>query len=175
MTDWTTISDSQIDPNAPVTSELMAALRDNPSAIAEGATGATRIAVDAFSGSVAGDTLLFSAYGPDVEVTSTTDLTIFEGARFKAVTSGTIRVSFEYKRSGDTLNVTAGVYKNGSVVLTQTKNSTSYSTHTVDISFVAGDVINVFGQGSKSGELSAVAVLRNIEYRTGAIRLLGGI
>lgn len=40
MTDWTTITDSQVDPKAPVTSELMTALRDNPAALAERATGA---------------------------------------------------------------------------------------------------------------------------------------
>lgn len=40
MVDWTTISDSQVDPNAPITSELMTALRDNPIAIALGAVGA---------------------------------------------------------------------------------------------------------------------------------------
>ena len=40
MVDYTTISDSQVDPNAPLTSELMTALRDNPIAIAEQSTGA---------------------------------------------------------------------------------------------------------------------------------------
>lgn len=44
MADWTTITDSQVDPKAPVTSELMTALRDNPIAIAQGATNAPRIA-----------------------------------------------------------------------------------------------------------------------------------
>lgn len=43
MTDWTTIADSQVDPKAPVTSELMTALRDNPAAITEGAIGAPKI------------------------------------------------------------------------------------------------------------------------------------
>lgn len=43
MTDWTTIADAQVDPKAPVTSELMTALRDNPLAIAAGATGAPPI------------------------------------------------------------------------------------------------------------------------------------
>lgn len=44
MADWTTITDSQVDPKAPVTSELMTALRDNPIAMAQGATNAPRIA-----------------------------------------------------------------------------------------------------------------------------------
>ena len=44
MTDYTSIADSQIDPKAPVTSELLTAYRDNPIAIAEGAAGAPKIA-----------------------------------------------------------------------------------------------------------------------------------
>lgn len=43
MADWVTINDSQVDPDAPLTSELAYAWRDNPIAIAEGAAGAPRI------------------------------------------------------------------------------------------------------------------------------------
>lgn len=49
MADWTTITDTQVDPKAPVTSELMTALRDNPIAIAQGATGATKIELAAMA------------------------------------------------------------------------------------------------------------------------------
>lgn len=51
MADWKQIPDTDVDPDAPVTSELMYALRDNPVAIADGATGAPRvmgIALDTF-------------------------------------------------------------------------------------------------------------------------------
>ena len=43
MADWTTITETATDPDSPVTSGLIKALRDNPSAIAEGASGAPRI------------------------------------------------------------------------------------------------------------------------------------
>ena len=43
MADWTTITETATDPDAPVTSVLVKALRDNPQAIAEGASGAPRI------------------------------------------------------------------------------------------------------------------------------------
>lgn len=43
MTDYTTILDTQVDPEAPITSELMTALRDNPIAITEGASGAPQV------------------------------------------------------------------------------------------------------------------------------------
>ena len=44
MADWTTITDTQVDPKAPVTSELMTSLRDNPLAIAQGTANAPKIA-----------------------------------------------------------------------------------------------------------------------------------
>ena len=50
MTDYTIISNTQVEPEAPVTSELMNSLRDNPLAIAEGATAAPRVALKAISG-----------------------------------------------------------------------------------------------------------------------------
>lgn len=43
MADYIPILNSQIEPKAPVTSELMFQLRDNPIATAEGAIGATRV------------------------------------------------------------------------------------------------------------------------------------
>lgn len=44
MADWPDIQDTQCDPDAPVTSELIYGLRDGPIAIAEGAIDAPRIA-----------------------------------------------------------------------------------------------------------------------------------
>lgn len=43
MTSYITITDEETDPGAPVTSELLKKERDNPIAIAEGATGAPRV------------------------------------------------------------------------------------------------------------------------------------
>lgn len=43
MPDFTNITNASIAPDAPVTAELMTALRDNPLAIAEGADGAPRL------------------------------------------------------------------------------------------------------------------------------------
>lgn len=50
MADWTTLADSQLDPDAPLTSELAYAWRDNPIAIAEGAAGAPKVVGQALSG-----------------------------------------------------------------------------------------------------------------------------
>ena len=50
MADWVDIADSALDPDAPLTSELAYAWRDNPIAIAEGSPGAPRIATLAILG-----------------------------------------------------------------------------------------------------------------------------
>ena len=55
MADWVTITDSQVDPDAPLTSELAYAWRDNPVAIAEGAVGAPRIRIGALQRLTAGN------------------------------------------------------------------------------------------------------------------------
>lgn len=54
MTTYTTIPNSDIDQDSPVTQPLMTALRDNPIAITEGASGAPRIANAAFNNGVLG-------------------------------------------------------------------------------------------------------------------------
>lgn len=43
MTSYITITDAEVQPEAPITSELMTKLRDNPVAISEGAAGAPKI------------------------------------------------------------------------------------------------------------------------------------
>jgi hypothetical protein len=45
MTDYLALTNSQVEPNAPVTSELVTALRDNPIAIAEGSIGSPEMEV----------------------------------------------------------------------------------------------------------------------------------
>jgi hypothetical protein len=49
MTDYIVITDSQTDPEAPLTSELAKQWRDNPIAIAEGSVGAPKVTGEALS------------------------------------------------------------------------------------------------------------------------------
>lgn len=51
MTSYITITDAETDPSAPLTSELAKKWRDNPIAIAEGSTGAPKIAKKIVGGS----------------------------------------------------------------------------------------------------------------------------
>ena len=50
MAAWTTIPDSDLDPESPITTSLMQALRDNPVAITEGASGAPKVVPAGTSG-----------------------------------------------------------------------------------------------------------------------------
>lgn len=54
MADWYVITDAQVDPDAPLTSELAYAWRDNPVAMAEGALGAPRISPIAMQSNLLG-------------------------------------------------------------------------------------------------------------------------
>lgn len=49
MADWTDITDEQVNPDAPVTSDLAYAFRDNPVAIAEGSSGAPKVQSEALN------------------------------------------------------------------------------------------------------------------------------
>ena len=67
MADWTNITDTAVDPDAPLTSQLGYAWRDNPIAIAEGAADAPRIQPGAMQTYV-GRVILTTATTP-VEIT----------------------------------------------------------------------------------------------------------
>lgn len=51
---WTTIPNTDVDPDSPVTTSLMTALRDNPQAIAEGAASAPRVVEAGLAAAVQG-------------------------------------------------------------------------------------------------------------------------
>jgi hypothetical protein len=69
MTTYTSIPNTDIDQDSPVTQPLMTALRDNPIAITEGASGAPRIvaaAIEGGSASSAGDVYVSEGDGTGV-------------------------------------------------------------------------------------------------------------
>lgn len=111
MADWTNINDSQVDPDAPVTSELGYAWRDNPIAIAEGAPGAPRIVRGALSTStnsvsgsvpVSGSTVVqLNAYSffPNIRKTVGSNVKLIVQA-VDAGTSGADTAQFELSHDG---------------------------------------------------------------------------
>lgn len=171
MADYIPILNTQIEPQAPVTSELMFQLRDNPEAIAEGAVGASRILANATSGSIAGGNLLFGC-GDVVYILAEE---FVPDATFKATSTCQVRVNLSLSASAEPAapnEVSFQVYKNSAVVLTASSTSTTYTNHSVDVSLVRGDIIRIFGQDADTGELCR---LRNIRYTVGAQITVGGI
>ena len=70
MPDYRVIADSEVQPDAPVTSSLGFALRDNPAAIAQGADGAPKVRSEALnlrtaSGDRTSDGVIFTLNGLD--------------------------------------------------------------------------------------------------------------
>lgn len=61
MTDYTTIADTEIDQDSPITQPLLTSLRDNPIAITEGSSGAPKIQQSALDANVVGRNELRSA------------------------------------------------------------------------------------------------------------------
>jgi hypothetical protein len=140
MADWTDIANSEIDGDSPITESLMSALRDNPEAITEGATGAPRIENLAMANNVvtAGNKYILRS---DIEdsVTGTTLTTLKE---FYTTQSGTCRIYFELKSSSSTAY--GRVYVNNVAVGTQrSTTSTSYVSYTEDFSISVGDSIEI--------------------------------
>ena len=95
MTSYITITDAETDPNAPVTSELGKKWRDNPLAIAEGATGAPKIKVRSFSSGALAATATFTGLGDYGGL-------VFNVVAVEGSGTATDNVTFEYSNDGTT-------------------------------------------------------------------------
>ena len=127
MADYRSIDDSEVDPDAPVTSDLAYALRDNPIAIAEGASGAPRVQMAAFPRLVEGSVIKF-----DRSITGT----ITEQAlAFGFVQFGTVRLNI----SGSNIERLVVRRRNGS---SSTQYSGTGTSAIVDISVRPGDRVD---------------------------------
>lgn len=173
MTDWTTITDTQIDPKAPVTSELMTALRDNPSAITEGAAGAPRLKGEAV------------ARASDLPVLTVTATTAYNAANCfeeddpltgeirrmitRACTGSAIFslfVSVSHSGGGGSTSSAATLKKNGTQVLSVFTSaggedpSSDTNTTSGSVSIVPTDIITLevtgTGSGSRSGSITSI-------------------
>ena len=97
MASYVTITDSQVDPEAPITSESMSALRDNPTAIAEGASGAPRVTFAALSGQS-------RSFSGSVSPGSPVDITISDDyAFFPKFSSDSAQVRLQFYPVGGSL------------------------------------------------------------------------
>lgn len=172
MTSYITINNSEIDPDSPITADLMAKFRDNPLAIGEGATGAPRIYGQGIARYGNGlPVMTISAantytlqYG-QLQVTGT--LVTNSTTEVAAVTftmkhyTGTVRCNASH--NSNTGTSTLYLYKNGTLVTSFTTTSSTPVARTVDVTFVANDVIEWRHKSSSSGGVnSTVSSVSNL-------------
>jgi len=159
MTSYITINNTEVDPDSPITADLMTKLRDNPIAMAEGASGAPRVYGAAMYGPVAGSVIQRNCLPFGNESASSSSLTkavqkILPSV-FTALVGCTVRITLTCNQTG-----TAGevrVYKNASVVQTYT---TSQTNTTLDVTLAAGDCLAVdcTGTGTSGGATGTMTV-----------------
>lgn len=151
MTTYTAITNGQIDQDSPITQPLMTAMRDNPIAITEGATGAPRIYGNSFAQLSdlpvltvsAADTYALSSMYTNVNGSFSTNSTSFVTAVTMTVVQFTGSARFKGGHRSTNTGTTSYLkaYKNGVEVGSWATNSTGTVTREVDISIVPGDVI----------------------------------
>ena len=184
MADWTTIPDSSIEPGKPIRSIDGLALRDNPIAIAEGATGAPRI----FGEGIAQYNEL-----PVLTVTAANTFQADDGNKLTLGTlstnstsdvvaatyviggyTGSIRFNASHYTNSSPYYSNLSIYKNGSLVASwSTYASETPIQRSVDISVMPNDIIE-WRHRSQGVASSLVQLVRsyasNAWYATTAFR-----
>lgn len=151
MTSYIAIPDEETDPGAPVTSELMKKLRDNPLHVWE--RGGTLPIV-------AGNTIRWRS-DPEQAFSSST---LASGTDFSQI--GSVRLTFEHK-SSNSVAIKVSRIRNGQMTTLATYNSTSsYVVRTLDISVQPYDTITVT-QASVTGDGS----IRNMRLMTSGMNI----
>ena len=145
MTDYTGISNTQVDPEAPVTSELMTSLRDDPIAIAEGSLDAPGVTALGMARDSASDS---AKHLPVVSVTAASTVLIRQGMG-RVLVNATAPSNAETDMVSYTINSYTGsirftndvasgprvrLYKNGVEVYND-----NFSGHTTDQTVAPGD------------------------------------
>lgn len=137
MADWTNIPDTALDPDAPLTSELAYAWRDNPIAIAEGAAGAPRITQTAIMNPTAGNFRTITS----VSVATVGTVT---AVTFSCITPGVVRINTDKTVTGGYVAVRR--IRNGNDTLIN--NYVTSGNRNDDVSCNIGDVFYVEVSGS---------------------------
>jgi hypothetical protein len=172
MADWTDILNSEVDTDSPITEALMTALRDNPVAIAEGASGAPQMQTGAYAdgsvtlikigGITAGDYII----GSNDAIAQTNNDTYEKLKEFYNPLSGVLRVYFELRTSNASYTAYGRIYINGAAVGTErTTNSTSYVPFVEDLSVEYGDLIQLYAH--KTTSAIHVANVQNFRLESG--------
>jgi hypothetical protein len=177
MATYVPILDTQLDPDAPLTSQLMYQLRDNTIAIAEGASGAAYIQGMALATATVGllpvtvsasDAVTIAVgHNPIIVNTSTTSTSYVLGISYNILCySGALRFKCSHVNTGsggDNSNLQ--LRKNGSVVATFVAGLTN-TPRVVDVSVTIGDLLEWYHSrsGSGSSSLSGFSVTASDGY-----------
>lgn len=156
MATWTDIPNASLEPGAPARSVDAIALRDNITALAEGATGAPKVLTAALNPPAAGSVSIFQIAGiGGVELGTTNGVYLSTGygrsfddschVGVVALVAGTLRMYAEHRSSSGSGVAYIRVLKNGVLVQQWTTSSTSHVARQVDVSVDVGDVV-VFQQ-----------------------------
>lgn len=168
MATWTTIPDSSLEPGKPIRSIDALALRDNPVAIAEGASGSPKVRTAALqppsaaSTNIVGRLLDVATYTTNTEYVAANLYDPNDSTRnisIRVIVGGSIRCYFEHRNAVNGLIAWARILKNGSQIYETSTSSSTYSTKTTDVTVATGDVIT-FQQRENSG--SGLAYWQNV-------------
>jgi hypothetical protein len=169
---YVAILDTQLEPDAPLTSQLAFQLRDNPIAIAQGLAGAHRIQGNAHPEFLPGVVVLdsLSIDGADQNISSGlvgsgvgTKYTNYH--YFTTIRGGTLRLACDLRVTGTATLAGIAVLVNGVLSSEQTTTSGTYSSKTIDFTYSAGDQVLIRGRVDYTNS-GGNAEARNIKIRS---------
>jgi len=151
---WTVIPDSDIDPDSPITTALMTALRDNVGSAMAGDSGAPRSVEESVNEITAGSSYRIKASDHHDVVTGITNAAYEDAGLFLVVPrSGDYQVTFDIQGA---LATTANgrIYKNASPSYTgavavgteRTRTDATWTTYTETLTSNAGDILTLYGK-----------------------------
>jgi|GEM_PF-4375671 len=155
------VSNTAIAFQKPITLQQGRALRDNPIAMFEGASGAPRLYGQAMHSPAAGTVVQRNClpFGPEgaISQSATPDINKIYQSCFTAMVNCTVRVTLTFTRSSGSTTATFAIYKNGATIQSYTTNQTNT---TVDVTLAAGDNIGVYliAIGSSGGATGSISV-----------------
>jgi len=142
MTDYNLPPDSEIAVQAAIKSSTATKLRDNPVAIAEGATGAPRIHTAALYAPASGSFII----ARDVGKVGIGHEGVGTSRVFQVLVSGTVQMSIRITDSGAPVPVTEFFLNETSL---GTESGTG--THTIDVDVNVGDILQFVSTGTGGG------------------------
>jgi hypothetical protein len=171
MADYIEILDTQVDPDAPITSSLGYQFKNNVLAIAEGSVGAPRIQLNgAIERLNVGSDIRYS----NNNVFTTQSQSEVDVASITIMQAGTARFTLAHKGNGATSTARIKKTRDSTETIEATFStaSGSYVTETVDIDLLAGDVITYAHR--RSGGSAVDIDMTALTLRTGGADLIVG-